>query len=238
MGVRSDSITVHITSWRKFNPRQDVKQPSWFRVDFQLLEDPDFYDFEHEEFKAWLYILAQACRKNTGTVRINYAHAKAVSRISQAALRSAIEKLRDLELVTVDVTDTSRERNVDVTDTNATRRDETERNELRVSTEVERDRSPLGAVSEFSGDPTLENLLIEVRHSTQRIWIKTYVDDAWVRREILKAAAWLEANPRRRPKHFARFMGSWLSRGWEKERRTIPTNRPGAVLKPLSLEEL
>lgn len=123
------TLKVTIVGWDKFNGRKDVKKPSWFRVEYRLLEDPDFYDFTHEEFKAWLYILAQACRKNAGTVVLNFAHAKATSRLSEAGIRSAVEKLVGLQLVHADVTHPSRERHEDDTRQDRTVQDRTVQDE-------------------------------------------------------------------------------------------------------------
>lgn len=133
---KEEWVEVEVLNWSKYNPRGDVKKPSWFRVDYGMLDDPDFYSFTHEEFKAWLYVLAQACRKNTGTIRVNYDHAERVSRLSRKGVDGALKKLESLSIVLVNVTDTSRIRHADVTDTNATER--TERTErTRCSSELD-----------------------------------------------------------------------------------------------------
>ena len=111
----AETISITINNWEKFNGRKDIRHPTWFRVEYRLLEDPDFYDFTHEEFKAWLYVLSNACRKNTGDIVVNFDHALAVSRLSKKGILSALEKLEKLQLVHRDVTCTSRGRNADVT---------------------------------------------------------------------------------------------------------------------------
>jgi len=129
---RATTVTVKIKKWENYNPRSDVKKPSWFRVEYQLLEDPDFYGFSHGEFKAWFYVLAQACRKNSGTIRVNYHHAETTAKLSRGDLDGSIEKLESLGIVTATrdepVTQPERERHAAVTDTNATGRDGTGRN--------------------------------------------------------------------------------------------------------------
>jgi hypothetical protein len=133
MAQQGTFVTVSILKWAEYNPRSDVKKPSWFRVEYRLLEHPDFYDFTHEEFIAWFYVCAQACRLNSDTVRLNYAHAQATRRISRKALDSALKKLTEIQMVRIHVTDananvthTSRIRHADDTHTNATGRDGTE----------------------------------------------------------------------------------------------------------------
>jgi len=114
---KEEWVEVEVLNWSKYSPRGDVKKPSWFRVDYGMLDDPDFYSFTHEEFKAWLYVLAQACRKNTGTIRVNYDHAERVSRLSRKGIDDSLKKLESLSIVLVNVTRTSRARHADVTDT-------------------------------------------------------------------------------------------------------------------------
>jgi hypothetical protein len=110
----ANTVRVQIKSWDKFNPRKDVKQSSWFRLDHSVIDSDEFYDFTHEEFRAWIYVLCQASKKNSGEIVVNFEKAHRVSRITPAGFRSALKKLSDLEIVTVDVTETSRERNVHV----------------------------------------------------------------------------------------------------------------------------
>jgi hypothetical protein len=106
---------VKIRNWKRFNPRQDIQKPGWFRVDYLLLEDPAFYDFTHEEFHAFMYILAQACRKNSSEVLINYAHARITARLSKVGIDSAIQKLLEIEVLENPPNECVREPSVDVT---------------------------------------------------------------------------------------------------------------------------
>lgn len=88
-------------SWEKFNGRKDVKNPTWFRVEYRLMEDPDFYEFTHEELVVWLYMMAQACRKASSEIKLHFAHAHATKRLSRKAILSASKKLQSLQLITI-----------------------------------------------------------------------------------------------------------------------------------------
>lgn len=86
--------------------------------------------------------------------------------------------------------------------------------------------SPCGAIDEFSIEP-VDELLKTVRWSNQKNWIKVYEGDTgWIIHQLGSAVVWLDANPKRRPKNYARFLGGWLSRGWESRRKQIPTQQP------------
>jgi len=66
-------------------------------------------------------------------------------------------------------------------------------------------------------------------------WEKAY-SEVFVRAEEQKAIAWLECNAKKAPKKFPAFFNNWLSGGWERHRRQIPSNNPSNAL--LSAEEL
>lgn len=83
-----------------------------------------------------------------------------------------------------------------------------------------------GIYPELSNPVVIEFLTrAKIKSSILTLWVNTYNDIDWVQQEILKAIAWMDANPSKKPKrNFARFLGSWFSRGWEWHRKTIPSN--------------
>lgn len=108
-------VSIRIVKWEKHNPRKDVKRPSWFALDNSLVEDDDFYKFNHGEFKTWIYILSKASKKQSGIVLISFDAASRKANISTKDFKGALEKLKALGMVTVDVTPTLRTRHADVT---------------------------------------------------------------------------------------------------------------------------
>jgi len=124
-------ISVRIRNFEKFKGRGDVKHNSWFRCSNRLLEDPDFFDFSHEELMVWIYILAISSQKDSDTVFINFEHADRVSRLKSKVVLSAIEKLYENQIDPADVTCAIRARNVHDTSTCATdKTDRTDRTEI------------------------------------------------------------------------------------------------------------
>lgn len=122
-------MRITVKNWREFNPRADVKKPSWFRLSHDLFEDPDFYDFTPSEMLAWIYILCHASKKNSDTITVSILHLERVGRIKEKDFRSAVRKLELLQCILVPDTHTLRERHAHDTSTNATneRTNETER---------------------------------------------------------------------------------------------------------------
>lgn len=249
----TDRQVIRINNWDKYNSRKDVKVPSWFRIEHSIFEDSDFFDFDHAELNFWLYLLCEASKKSSQEFSLNLKHAERIGRFTLDIIERALRKLEMINCITiVDVTPTSRERNVDVTPTNANVRYTTLHHtteQILVSTEVENSvefptsgasvtdlkEKPLdeGAIEEFSDDTEIKALLKPIKKSTQKRWIKLYSDPQWIRSEFLKAMNWLEDNPQKAPKtKLARFLGGWLSRGWDQHRKSIPSNR----LQPAKLK--
>lgn len=114
---------ITVINWAKHNPRKDVKHPSWFAFNNRMVEDADFFDFNHAEFKAWIYVLSRASQKQSGEIMVDARHAEQVCNIKISDFASAIQKLKRLNMITVGVsrvTRTSRARHADVRDPYAT----------------------------------------------------------------------------------------------------------------------
>lgn len=117
-------LEVTIVNFETYKGRADVKHNSWFRCSNRLLEDPDFFDFSHEEILVWIYILSLGSQKNSHKVTINYHHANSVARLSTVAINSAVRKLKKLKALEVS---TLRGRYVRDTETCSTRQDITDK---------------------------------------------------------------------------------------------------------------
>jgi hypothetical protein len=93
-------VIIKFKNWQKFNPRADVKSPSWVRLDHNLLNSPQFYSFEDDEIRAFLYLLCEASKANkNGEVFINHEHARVQNRVQHQSLDRTIQKLQQLQVV-------------------------------------------------------------------------------------------------------------------------------------------
>lgn len=109
--MASDLINIKITKWADYNPRKDFKKPWWFALSNTLVEDSDFFSFNHGEFKTWIYILSQASKKKCESINVDLNHADRVSNISKKDFLSSIKKLESMQMITVICTDSVRETN-------------------------------------------------------------------------------------------------------------------------------
>lgn len=94
-------MDITILKWSKYNPRKDIKHPSWFALSNRFLEDPDLFVFDATELKGMLYLFCQASQKNSAEISINFIHAERVCQIKSKDLTSAIEKLSDIGAVRI-----------------------------------------------------------------------------------------------------------------------------------------
>lgn len=85
-----------------------------------MIEDPMFYSFSSEEFKAWIYILSQASQKNSAEVFVNFDHADRACGIKQKYMESAIEKLEQNQAITISRSSHDRDTNANVLNRAAT----------------------------------------------------------------------------------------------------------------------
>ena len=114
--VAPKPIRIQIKNWEKHNPRKDYKRPVWFAVDNRMIEDPKFYDFSGDEFRAWIYLLSQASQQNSDSPNVFPEHAERVCLIPKKAVQSAIVKLSEFQMLTNICTDSVREPNASVRD--------------------------------------------------------------------------------------------------------------------------
>lgn len=111
---------IEVVNWEKWNPRKDVKKPSWFRMENDLLDgNPEFDDFTSDELVTWWWMLSQCSRVQKGRVKISLEKWQRIRGIPIAIAWGAIEKLIDIG--TINVTEASHPRDVDVTDATRSR---------------------------------------------------------------------------------------------------------------------
>lgn len=219
-------MEVTVLGWEKVNARKDVDNPSWFKFKHKFFSDTEFYDFTHAEKVCWLYILCEASKKNCGgKFTLNLLHAHNLAHLSADVVYSAVKKLKALQIIEVSA---SRRRHAHVTGAGVRQeesREEKKREEERREDESAKPPSAVSAPSPVLLSDSTGQILEGIRREVQDAWIATYQDAAWIKLELGKAWAWILANPQRAPKsNRARFINTWLARGWEQHRKTLPSN--------------
>lgn len=147
----TESITVEILNWDKYNPRHDIKKPWWFACSNELFDNHEFFDFTHAEMLAWIYILSIASKKRAGIVTIHWAHVERVGRIKQKEFLDAIRKLERNQCVMTHVQNPYGTCTESVRDPNSTRQDKTLQDKtLQDSTRQDTHQNPAAAGGDVS----------------------------------------------------------------------------------------
>lgn len=205
-------MRVEILNWDRFQPRKDVKAPSWFRLSHSLFEDHEFYDFTHTEIVAWIYILSLASKKSSATVAINQQHVERVGRLKWKEFHVALEKLQFIQCILVEYTDTSRERNVGDTHPGATLHNKTLHNKTILPDSLREPRRQFDFESLYKKYPRKEGKQRGVAicksqiHSPEDYAALSHAIDRYV------AHVRAQGTEARFIKHFSTFMAHW--RDW------------------------
>lgn len=230
-------ISITICNWEKYNPNEfKVKYPHWLRLNKDILNSESLFELEPAERWVWIGLLCLACEKKSHTFTATRQWLAHRLGVSIKVFEIAIKKLcasSSLEVHSESTPSKVPSTGQDITGHN--RHNITKS----VSTELSADASGSGASPPEFSDPVVQEFLSRtgIKVSTQFLWLKTYEDPLWLKQEFLKILAWLDANPSKKPKsNYSRFIGSWLSRGWEWHRKNLPTNNPS--LRIVSKEEL
>lgn len=224
-------VQIELRNWEKFNPRSDRANYSWFRLNNDFFDE--LFSLSSEQKIIYIFLLTRASKKNNPSFDLDINYASAILKLSDKTIIKQIQHLAELGVITPaesrqkagaepSLLPATYETNVR-DETNVTRRTNTSI----VLEQIQHD----GGIKDQTGNPILENLLKLVKPSTQAAWLAAYPDQEWIKTELLKAHAWIDVNPKKAPKHFPRFMGNWLARGWEQYRKTLQSQNPKTAYK-------
>lgn len=229
----SSAFWVKVKNWDKHNPRKDIKEPKWFAFSNRLIEDPDFYDFSHGEFKTLIYIFSQASQKRSSVVYIQPQHADRVCNIENADLLSACSKLQSLGIIDLNPSDTEIEHarsgsvrepiaNVQIQTATGQRRTGQDRTEQGRTEDPNESGSAPAAVLESESeeprtklekvaDPELRSVLKHVTPYTQEYWLSRW-GEAKPIAEVLKTCLMKRSIKKlnQAPSEWEYILTSWL----------------------------
>jgi len=222
-------MKIEVLGWEKFNPRSDY-HCHWFRVENNIFANEDFAELDAAEWTVFFYILCRTSQKQGKSWELKVNFVSRQTGCSEKTIKSALEKLQENQIVRI--------RSSSITQYN-TEHNNTEQNNTKHKNtkDAERPKNSVALATLSTLPPPFDSpelldffLKAGIKQRTVALWYKTYGDADWLVHEIHKAIAWLDANPQRRPKtNFARFLANWFSRGWERHRKTMPSNKAGDV---------
>lgn len=101
-----DLLEVTVPNWKKFNPRADRVNFSWFRMENRFFEDQAIFYLSPEQKLLYLFILCQASKGNRETLKIRISYASAILSHSQESVRNDFFLIAELGLIIIKELDT------------------------------------------------------------------------------------------------------------------------------------
>lgn len=112
MSGKYDGASICVSKWEIYNPRSDVKRPSWFRLENEIALGSEFFGLDSDTRWLWIVILAQTSKQNGRAFEWKSEFVKANTGISISKQDQALKTFEETGRITVT-------RNVHVTSTYA-----------------------------------------------------------------------------------------------------------------------
>ena len=230
MSKSYDKTFIEVLNWEKFNVRSDIKKQTWFRINNDMALGPQFFGLNSDQKWLWIVILSLVSIKNGEKILWNAAYIKQVTGISEDDQNSAIEIFEEFGFLCCSRTRSKSHPNGSVRIRNESVTNPCLHTYIHTDKQTNSDTthtatSGCSPVIASLADPLIDEVLKSVKPEIIDAWLKLYNDDAWVKRELQQAVVWCRANPSRKPKSdYGRFFTKWLSRSWERHRKTLQSN--------------
>jgi len=250
MKSKYDGITVTIPGFENYNGRKDIKKCSWLRLENAISTSEAMFGLDAAERYIFVEILCRASEKQKSQVRINVEYLAQRAGATPVQVCSSLSKL--LANGTLEVHSQARTNpngSVRTDEDNPQIRKEPERYgpDLALTDGTDERDEPdetdgrddlnagltkptelVEALKPFDLESKLQTTFIErkVPTETQQAFLDAYPDPKWVAQQVFKALAWEVTNPHKKKKNFPRFLGNWLSRGWDEYTSKLPSNLP------------
>lgn len=95
-------MRIIIRNWAKYNPRKDLKQMNWFRVQNTIAHDRNLYGLVPEQKWAWIVLLSICAIENSGEIDIEPGFLAHEAGITEKAAIATIQHLRAKSIIRTD----------------------------------------------------------------------------------------------------------------------------------------
>jgi hypothetical protein len=103
-----EDVSITITQWEKYNPRNDLKSMNWFRLENKLPEHPAFFELSVSGKWFFVWLLCQCAKKMDGSINLKMTYCVHFSGVGKKEIIETLQILEAHELI----------RNEHVTNTN------------------------------------------------------------------------------------------------------------------------
>lgn len=96
----SNLVTITVENWKKYNPRPDRDNFTWFRFQNDFYSDPKLFDLESDQRHVLLFCYCELSKKSTGTAVLSLSQIATVLRISVERVHNTLKLLDQLGVIT------------------------------------------------------------------------------------------------------------------------------------------
>lgn len=89
----NEFIEVEILKFKTLVKRNDIKNPQWFAIEYDILEHPDFLNIDGNEFKAFVWVVGVAVKLNNPIIRVYPELFERRTGVDKKHLASSLRKL-------------------------------------------------------------------------------------------------------------------------------------------------
>lgn len=93
---------VEIVNWNKFNPRNDMKVMSWFRMSSELGHDQKLFGLRPDEKWVWIFLLCEAAKKTGSKFKTDLQYLAYYTRVDEKLITHTLDYLEEQNLIKID----------------------------------------------------------------------------------------------------------------------------------------
>lgn len=97
---------IRIPNWKKFNPRPDRANFTWFRLENTFFQDQSVFALNAEQKMLYLFILCEASKKNEERIKLRISYISALLRIDMSIVHRDFLLISHLGLLEINAAET------------------------------------------------------------------------------------------------------------------------------------
>lgn len=97
--MANDSIIITINNWTEFQPRKDLKELSWFRLETGIFDGQTYFKLKNDGLILFIFLLSLAAKKNNPTIELDLEFVSEKIKFKKSEILSLLEILKEKQLV-------------------------------------------------------------------------------------------------------------------------------------------
>src|SRR5690606_16441541 len=94
-------LEIEVLNWAKHNPKRAQKTYSWLRLNNDIATDPKLFGLTAEQRYAFVLLLCEVSKKNTGRVSLSLSFLSHLSGVSTENIESMLSHLIEMQVIQI-----------------------------------------------------------------------------------------------------------------------------------------